>query len=124
MTWNLSSILCGKENDVDDDVEIPEERNLREIAEVAKYFHDQSKPVEECRNYIRQHFRLDNLCFYQCRAIDEYSYKKGGGFWVEAYDFPKEDDAIHDDEKNFLGLAYKVGIFTFDIGTLHSSFDS
>jgi len=119
----LSCLSCYH---YDDDVyATEEEEEFQEILDIAQFFHRQGKSVEECREYIMDHFHVDNLDCSQCRFIDNYSYNKGGEYWLCAYDFPQEDDVI-DDKHNriFIGLANNVGIFTFNIVGITNRFDS
>jgi len=117
----LSCLSCHYYDEDFDATE--EERDFQEIIDMAQFFHRQGKSVEECREYIMDHFHVDNLDFSQCRFIDNCSYNKGGRYWLCAYDFPQEDDVLELD-RTFIGLANNVGIFTFNIVGITNKFDS
>lgn len=68
-----------------------------------------SNSISKCRKEIEKNFNIDNLQFIDARYIDYTLLKKGGPFWVNAYNFPSENQTIN-------GLtAINVGLFTFQL---------
>lgn len=65
---------------------------------------------------IKSHFpEFDisrRLCFGDAYDIDKHIYNKGGSFWRNAYNLPKEFDHVEYENNKF--DAKNVGIFTFD----------
>ena len=88
---------------------------IRDILHCSQTYCKEKRSVEECREYIMNHFQVNDINFYHSNLIDELSYGKGGNYWAAAYGNPKENDVIADEEGNFIGIAHNVGIFTFHI---------
>lgn len=123
LSYYFSCLMCPPYDEEEEFDPRRQEKDIQDIIEVAQLFRQQRKSVEDCREYIMNNFELDHLNFSQCRLIEECSYQKGGEYWLSAYDFPKEDDVIENDDKIFIGLANNVGIFTFRIVNLFTKFD-
>lgn len=105
---------CFNCSDEDAEEEIESEK-IRDILQCAQNYCKEKRSVEECRDYILNHFEVDDINFYDSKFIDEFSYGKGGNYWAAAYGNPKENDVIADEKGNFIGIANNVGMFTFQI---------